>query len=129
MAASLNPVNLAAKFNLFEQRWTPKIVAESNGQLVKIAKLEGEFVWHSHADEDELFLVVKGSILIRLRQRGEETAVRLNAGELFVVPKGVEHKPVAEAEAHVVMIEPASTAHTGDSQSDRTVAIADQQRI
>ncbi len=120
-------VNLAQKFSLFDEHWTPKIVAESNGQLVKIAKVKGEFVWHAHANEDELFLVVKGAIDIWLREGGQERCEHLSEGDLFVVPKGVEHRPVAEREAHVVMIEPGSTKHTGETESSATVAIADQQ--
>jgi len=126
MSASPSVVNLVQKFGLFQERWTPKIVAESNGQLVKIAKFEGEFVWHSHAEEDELFLVTSGSVDIWLREDSRERRVTLGPGELFVVPKGVEHRPVAHAEAHVVMIEPASTKHTGDIDDAVTVAIAEQ---
>ncbi len=122
-------VNLAEKFAVFQEHWTPKIIAESNGQLVKVAKFKGEFVWHSHADEDELFLVVKGSVVIWLRQEGQERRVRLSEGELLVVPKGMEHKPIAELEAHVVMIEPASTKHTGAVKTDFAVAVTDQERI
>ena len=120
------PVRLSEKFAAFDEHWSPKIVAETNGQLVKLAKFQGEFVWHAHADEDELFLVHKGEIVIRLRENGQERAVRLQAGELFVVPKGVEHKPEAEHEAEVLMIEPAATAHTGATKAGITVAIEDQ---
>ena len=129
MDAEPTAVNLAAKFGRFDERWTPKIISESNGQLVKVAKFDGEFVWHSHADEDELFLVVKGSVDIWLREEGQERCVRLSEGELLVVPKGVDHKPVAQSEAHVLLIEPGSTEHTGEVQDDLTVEVADQERI
>jgi mannose-6-phosphate isomerase-like protein (cupin superfamily) len=122
-------VNLAEKFGCFDERWTPKVIAESKGQLVKVAKFGGEFVWHSHADEDELFLVVKGFVDIWLRVEGQERCVRLSEGELLVVPKGVDHKPVAQTEAHVFMIEPGSTKHTGEVPNDLTVEVADQERI
>jgi mannose-6-phosphate isomerase-like protein (cupin superfamily) len=114
---SMKKVNLSAKFDLFDEYWSPKIVGELNGQQVKLAKLLGEFVWHQHEGEDELFLVVKGQLVIKLRQKD----VLLNAGEFFIVPHGVEHKPVAEREVHVLLFEPQSTRHTGDVQSDRTV--------
>jgi mannose-6-phosphate isomerase-like protein (cupin superfamily) len=113
----MGKVNLAEKFGLFQERWSPKIVAELNGQYVKLAKLQGEFVWHQHEAEDELFLVVKGRLTMKLRDRD----VVLEDGEFLVVPRGVEHCPVAEEEAHVLLFEPRSTAHTGDVQSERTV--------
>ena len=113
----MEKVNLCAKFDLFDTYWSPKIVGELNGQQVKLAKLLGEFVWHHHEAEDELFLVVKGRLIIRLRQQD----VVLNEGEFFIVPRGVEHKPVAEREVHVLLFEPQSTLHTGNVQSERTV--------
>lgn len=112
------PIALADKFARFDATWTPHVVAELNGQQVKLAKLEGAFLWHAHADEDELFWVVEGRLRIELRDR---EAVVLGPGELFVVPRGVEHRPVAEPTARVVLFEPASTAHTGDVASERTV--------
>jgi len=118
-------INLAEKFGLFEEHWTPKILAEANGQLVKIAKGLGEIVWHSHANEDELFLVIKGALTIRFRDR----EVALGPGELLVVPKGVEHAPYAEEETHILLIEPRSTEHTGKTASDQTVAFEDQEWI
>jgi len=114
---SIKVVSLADKFSRFEERWHPFIVAELNGQQVKLAKLEGEFVWHSHAAEDEMFLVVQGTLRIELRD-GE---VELSAGELCVVPRGVEHRPVADGLVHVLLFEPASTAHTGDHDSERSI--------
>ena len=113
----MEKVNLASKFSLFEEYWTPKLVGQLNGQDVKLAKLKGEFIWHQHDDEDELFLVVKGQLVIHLRDR----AVVLEEGEFFIVPRGVEHKPVAEDEVHLLLFEPSSTHHTGGVQSERTV--------
>jgi mannose-6-phosphate isomerase-like protein (cupin superfamily) len=118
----VNKIDIADKFRLFDEEWTPKIIAESNGQLVKVAKGSGELVWHSHEGEDELFIVFKGRLTIRMR----DGDVELGPGEMFVVPKGVEHCPRAEPDTHFMMIEPASTAHTGSTQSDRTVATEDQ---
>jgi len=118
----LKKINIQEKFGLFSELWTPKILAESNGQLVKIAKGEGELVWHSHENEDELFMVFKGQLTLQLR--GEN--IVLNPGEMYIVPKGVEHCPKAEPDTHFLMIEPASTAHTGESQSELSVS-TDQQ--
>lgn len=113
----MEKVNLDQKFSLFSEYWSPKVVGELNGQMVKLAKIKGEFEWHHHADEDELFLVVHGQITIKLRDRD----VVLNPGELLIVPRGVEHKPVAEEEAHILMFEPASTLNTGNVETDKTV--------
>ncbi|BFM48906.1 cupin domain-containing protein [Marinomonas sp. THO17] len=121
----MEKINISEKFSLFSETWTPKIIAESNGQLVKIAKGEGELVWHSHENEDELFIVFKGKLTLMLRDR----SVTLLPGELFVVPKGVEHCPVAEENTHFMMIEPASTAHTGTVVSEQTVGLNKQSRI
>src|SRR6266852_2866083 len=101
-------VNLAEKFDKFHDYWSPKILAEFNDSHVKIAKFKGAFVWHHDANEDELFLVIKGQLLIKLRDR----EVRLGEGEFAIVPKGVEHLPIAEEEAHVLLIEPRSTLNT-----------------
>ncbi len=113
----MSKINLAEKFALFSEQWQPKIVGELNGQLVKIAKVQGEFVWHVHENEDELFLVVRGSLTIRLRDRD----VELHEGEFFIVPRGVEHQPAAEREAWILLFEPATTLNTGNTQSERTV--------
>ena len=110
-------VNLSEKFNLFSEHWSPRIVGEINGQHVKLAKFKGEFVWHSHANEDELFLVIKGSLRIEFK----EGSVTLNAGEFYIVPKGVEHKPIADEEAHVMLLEPKSTEQTGGVESELLV--------
>jgi mannose-6-phosphate isomerase-like protein (cupin superfamily) len=114
----MQKVNLADKLALFNEHWSPKIVGELNGQHVKLVKLKGEFVWHRHADEDELFLVLAGQLAIHLR----DGLVELSPGEFFVVPRGVEHKPVASEEAHVLLLEPASTVNTGDAGGERTVS-------
>lgn len=110
-------VNLREKFQQIGDYWSPKIVGELNGQHVKLAKLKGEFVWHHHADEDELFLVVKGRLLMKLRDRD----VWINEGEFYVVPKGVEHLPVAEQECHILLLEPSGTLNTGNLRNERTV--------
>ncbi|MFZ4508118.1 MAG: cupin domain-containing protein [Fimbriimonas sp.] len=114
----MQPVNLEAKFSLFQDQWSPKVVGELNGQWVKLAKIEGEFVWHSHQDEDELFLVVQGEFQMQFRDRTET----VRQGEFLVVPRGVEHCPLAQAECHVLLFEPAQTKHTGEVVSDRTVS-------
>ncbi|WP_412070154.1 cupin domain-containing protein [Rubrivirga sp. IMCC43871] len=114
----MTPVSLANAFRSFDATWTPHVAAELNGQHVKLAKLEGAFVWHDHADEDELFWVVSGRLRIELRGRAP---VELGPGEFVVVPRGVAHRPVALPTAEVVLFEPASTAHTGDVETDRTV--------
>jgi mannose-6-phosphate isomerase-like protein (cupin superfamily) len=113
----VEPVNLAQKFSQFSDYWSPKIIAEVNDFHVKLVKLKGEFVWHQHEHEDELFLVVKGTLLIKLRDRD----IWLREGELAVIPKGVEHLPIADDEVHVILLEPKTTLNTGDVQSERTV--------
>lgn len=113
----MEKVNLAEKLSRFDELWSPKIVGELNGQHVKLAKLKGEFVWHRHDAEDELFLVVKGRLCIKL----QEMDVVLEEGEFFIVPRGVEHKPVAEQETHILLFEPASTLHTGGIRTEMTV--------
>jgi mannose-6-phosphate isomerase-like protein (cupin superfamily) len=113
----MEKINVAQKFGLFNDYWSPKIVGEINDSYVKLVKVKGEFVWHSHEKEDELFLLVKGKLVIRLRERD----VRLEEGEFFIVPKGVEHMPVAEEEAHVLLLEPKTTLNTGNVRNERTV--------
>ena len=113
----LQKVEIAEKFALFDEPWSPRIVAELNDAYVKVVKLDGEFVWHHHDDEDELFWVVSG----RLRMELRDGDVVLEPGELVVVPKGVEHRPVAEGETHVVLIEPKTTLNTGNVRDERTV--------
>lgn len=108
-------VNLEDAFSRFEERWSPRVVAALNGQHVRVAKLEGAFCWHRHDDEDELFLVLEGTLRIELRER----EILLEAGELFVVPRGVEHRPVAEGLVHALLFEPSETVNTGDAEDDR----------
>ncbi len=113
----MDKINLAEKFALFDDHWRPRIVAELNGQHVKLAKLQGEFVWHHHKSEDELFLVVKGNLTLQFRERD----VTLGPGEFLVVPAGVEHRPVAAEEVEVLLLEPKSTLNTGNVHDERTV--------
>lgn len=122
----IHKANLLAKFDLIDEYWTPKIITELNDQYVKLAKLKGEFVWHDHEKEDELFYIVKGELLLKFKDRND---VLLSEGELFVVPAGVEHLPIAEEECWVMLVEPKSTAHTGSTQTEGTVAIEDQEWI
>lgn len=121
----MNKINFAEKFSLFTEVWTPKILTESNGQLVKIAKGKGELVWHAHEQEDELFIVIKGRLTIQLRDKD----INLLPGEMYVVPKGVEHCPIAIEEAHFIMIEPKSTQHTGKIDTKVSVATDKQEWI
>jgi mannose-6-phosphate isomerase-like protein (cupin superfamily) len=113
----MDKVNIAEKLAQFDERWSPRIVGRVNDCHVKLVKLEGEFVWHRHEEEDELFLVVSGSMVIKFR----DGDVRLDEGELLIMPRGVEHKPVAAEEAHVLLFEPATTLNTGNVRSERTV--------
>ncbi len=113
----LDTVNVADKLSQVHDRWTPRIIAEVSGAQVKVVKVEGEFVWHAHADEDELFWVVRGRLEIELR----DGSVTLGPGELVVVPRGVEHRPIAREEVHLVLIEPSGIRHTGDTIDPRTV--------
>lgn len=117
----MKAININDKFNLFNVHWSPKIIASLNGQDVKIAKVKGEFVWHDHAQEDELFLIIKGTLHIEFRDK----TVKLEAGELLVVPRGVEHKPVAEEEVWLMLIELQSTKHTGTVNHALTVHTAE----
>jgi mannose-6-phosphate isomerase-like protein (cupin superfamily) len=118
----MQKVNLAEKLALFNDHWHPRIVGELNGQHVKLAKILGAFIWHKHENEDELFLVVKGRFRMEFRDRH----VWLEDGDILIVPRGVEHRPVAEEEAHILMFEPASTLNTGNVQNERTVAQLDR---
>jgi mannose-6-phosphate isomerase-like protein (cupin superfamily) len=117
MEDSMEKVNLAVKFSTFDELWSPKIVGELNGQCVKIVKVKGEFVWHHHDVEDEMFMVIKGRLTIKFRDRD----VTLEEGEFLIVPHGVEHKPVAEEEAHVLLFEPRTALNTGNVRNERTV--------
>jgi mannose-6-phosphate isomerase-like protein (cupin superfamily) len=117
MTRDITPVNLAEKLASFSAHWSPKIVGELNGQQVKLVKILGEFVWHHHDHEDELFYVVKGHLRMEFRER----AVDVAAGEFIIVPRGVEHRPVAEREVEIMLFEPASTLNTGNVRNERTI--------
>ncbi|MBK7667182.1 MAG: cupin domain-containing protein [Sphingobacteriaceae bacterium] len=113
----INKINIAEKLNLFSDHWNPRIVGELNGQHVKLAKFAGEFVWHKHDNEDEMFLVLEGSFVMELRDK----TMNINKGEFVIIPKGVEHKPSAEKEVHIMLFEPATTLNTGNnSESELT---------
>jgi mannose-6-phosphate isomerase-like protein (cupin superfamily) len=112
----MDKINLKAKLAQFDERWAPRTVAQFNGHDVMVVKAQGEFVWHAHADTDDLFLVLQGRLEIQLRDR----TIRLEPGELFVVPRGIEHRPVAHEEVHLLLIEPAGTPNTGDVRTAAT---------
>jgi|TARA_B110000259_G_scaffold11905_1_gene12827 mannose-6-phosphate isomerase-like protein (cupin superfamily) len=111
-----SPINLTDKFSKFNEQWQPKVIAEMNDYQFKIARIEGEFVWHNHPDTDETFIIIEGTLDLEFR----DGKVTLSAGEMFVVPKGVEHKPVANSECKIMMIEPRGTKNTGDIESNLT---------
>ena len=113
----MNVVDLKEKFSLFNEFWSPKIAGELNGQYVKLAKLKGEFVWHHHENGDELFMVVKGKLTIKLQDQN----IELNEGQFFIIPRGVEHLPIAEEECHVMLFEPKSVNNTGNTKNEKTV--------
>ena len=115
----IKSVNLVEKFSLFNETWTPKIIGELNNQYVKICKLKGDFVWHSHENEDELFLVIKGTLYIDFRN---EKTVQVNEGEIIIIPKGLEHRPHTDGElVYNLLFEPKTTLHTGDLETKMTV--------
>ena len=113
----MEKVNIRDKLSLFHEHWQPKVVGELNGQHVRLAKFKGDFVWHQHESEDELFLVIEGSFEMQFRDR----TVVVNEGEFLIVPRGTEHCPRADREVHVLLFEPAETLNTGNTDSDRTV--------
>ncbi|MEN9610765.1 MAG: hypothetical protein RLZZ628_1579 [Bacteroidota bacterium] len=115
----MEKVIIAEKLKLFSEYWSPKIVGELNGQHVKLAKFQGEFVWHKHDNEDEMFLVVEGVLKMELRDK----TIEINKNEFLIVPKGTEHRPVAEKEVSVMLFEPASTLNTGDTENELTKRI------
>jgi len=117
----MEKINLSEKLNLFTEHWSPKIIGELNGQHVKLAKLQGEFFWHHHEAEDEMFLVLKGELLLKFRDKD----VVVKEGEFIIVPAGVEHLPVAEKEVSVLLFEPKSTLNTGNVQNERTLKALD----
>ena len=110
------PINFEQKFSLFTEHWQPKVVAEMNDYQFKVVRIEGDFIWHDHQDTDETFIVLEGKLRIDFR----DGSVELSAGEMFVVPKGVEHKPFADGEVKLLLIEPRGVTNTGDETSDRT---------
>jgi len=112
----MEKINIAQKLSLFNEYWNPKIVGELNNQQVKLVKFKGDFIWHKHDEEDELFFVVKGSFVMELRDKN----IELNEGEFLIVPRGLEHRPVAEKETWVMLFEPGSTLNTGNVQNERT---------
>jgi mannose-6-phosphate isomerase-like protein (cupin superfamily) len=118
--------NVAELFDQFSDYWSPKVVDEFNGQALKFAKLRGEFIWHHHDIEDELFLVVRGMLRMRFREDGAEREVQVGPGEFVIVRHGVEHMPVADDETHVILVEPTSTVNTGNVVNERTVAQLDR---
>jgi len=117
----LNKVNLAQKFSLFAEHYQPKIVGEVNDAYVKLTKLQGNFMWHHHDTEDELFLVVKGELRMKIREGGTEHEVVIRPGEFIIIPHGVEHFPSAEEETHILLLEPKSTLNTGNLRNERTL--------
>ncbi|BDX06273.1 cupin domain-containing protein [Planctobacterium marinum] len=123
----LNKINIAEKFSLFDDLWSPKILGEANQQLIKIAKGLGQLVWHCHDHEDELFIVFKGELKLHLRPDNQaQHTVILQPGELFVVPQGMQHCPEADEETHFMMLEPKSTQHTGAHSTEQTKTLAEQ---
>jgi len=117
-AMNYAPINFRQKFGLFDERWQPKVVAEMNDYQFKVVKVQGDFIWHDHRDTDETFIVIEGTLRIDFR----DGAVRVSAGEMFVVPRGVEHKPYAEQEVKLLLIEPRGVLNTGHEGGDRTAA-------
>jgi mannose-6-phosphate isomerase-like protein (cupin superfamily) len=113
----LDKVNISQKLNLFNEYWSPKILGEVNESYVKVAKLKGEFLWHTHENEEEMFFVIRGELIVKFRDKD----VTLNDGEFLIIPRGIEHMPVAQNEVHVMLIEPKTTLNTGDIKNDRTV--------
>ena len=118
----MEKINLAEKFSRFTEYWSPKIAGELNDSYVKLVKVKGEFAWHHHANEDELFLVVKGRLVIRFRDRD----VEIGEGEFLIVPRGIEHLPIAKEEAHILLLEPKSTLNTGNLRNERTVEVLER---
>ena len=117
----MDKVNLAQKLSLFTEHYSPKIVGEVNDAYVKLVKLQGDFMWHHHDTEDELFFVVKGTLRMRVRENGSECEFMVNPGEFIVIPRGVEHLPSADEETHVMLLEPKSTLNTGNVEGERTL--------
>ena len=117
----MDKVNLAQKFSLFSEQYKPKIVGEINDTYVKLVKLQGDFMWHHHDEEDELFFVVKGELKMKVRENGAEREIVIQPGEFIIIPRGVEHLPSADEETHVMLLEPKTTLNTGNVTNERTV--------
>ena len=117
----MDKVNLAQKLSLFTEHYSPKIVGEVNDAYVKLVKLQGDFMWHHHDNEDELFFVIKGALRMKMRENGSERELMVNPGEFIIIPRGVEHLPSADEETHVMLLEPKTTLNTGNIASERTV--------
>jgi mannose-6-phosphate isomerase-like protein (cupin superfamily) len=115
---SLKPINFAEKLTLINQHWSPKVIAEMNDYQFKLVKVKGEFLWHNHPETDEVFIVIQGSLIIAFTDH----QIELNAGEMYVVPKRVEHKPIAQSECQILLIEPKGVVNTGNTQSELTAA-------
>ena len=118
----MSVVNLNHKFSLFSEHYSPKIVGELNDSFVKLAKLQGDFMWHHHDNEDELFFVVKGALRMKVRENGAEREIVVRPGEFIIIPRGVEHLPSADEETHIMLLEPKTTLNTGNIQNERTLA-------
>ncbi len=112
----MKAININQKFSLFNEHWSPKIIGQLNGQDVKLAKIKGEFVWHDHKNEDELFYIIKGTLKLEFRDK----MITLNEGEMLIIPKGIEHKPIAKEEVWVLLFEPSNIKHTGDVEHELT---------
>lgn len=123
---TMNKINVSQKLSLFSDHWNPRVVGELNGQLIKLVKFKGPFTWHHHDNEDELFLTVKGRFRMEFREHGQERSVWIEEGEMIIVPRHVEHRPVADEEAEVMLFEPASTLNTGNVQNELTRASLEQ---
>lgn len=121
-ADMIRVVNLEKAFSSFHDRWSPKIAGEINDCHLKLAKLKGEFIWHHHENEDELFLVVHGTLRMRVREAGNERELTIKPGEFVIIPRGVEHLPSGEEEVHILLLEPKTTLNTGNVKNERTVA-------
>jgi len=117
----MDKVNLAQKFSLFNEAYKPKIIGEINDTYVKVVKIQGDFMWHHHDVEDELFFVLKGELRMKIREDGAEREVRIGPGEFIIIPHGVEHFPTADVETHVMLLEPKTTLNTGNVRNERTV--------
>jgi len=117
----MDKINIEEKLNLFNDYWNPKIIGELNDSYLKVVKLKGEFIWHHHDNEDEMFFVFKGTMVMRLKENNAVKEIKVNPGELIIIPKGVEHMPAADDEVHIMLIEPKTTLNTGNVINEKTV--------